>query len=168
MMLDHVEKLGIKTIFNTKVTGYFEEETGAGVTLANGETLTADLIVAADGLHSTSWKIVNREKVRAKPSGYSVYRTSFPADVALTDPIVSQRWKQDIDAGKQVFQFFLGPDCHANVLFSKETVCWTLVHRVSSIECLHSDTSLPTHISTASLIQPISSVLPSRLEADIT
>ncbi|TDZ18303.1 FAD-dependent monooxygenase fsr3 [Colletotrichum orbiculare MAFF 240422] len=129
MMLDQAESLGIKIHFNAKVTRFFEEKDLAGVELADGSSIRGDVVIAADGVHSSSYKIICEEKVVAQASGYSVYRTSFPAEIALANPVVRERWGPDVEAGKEVFHFFIGPDCHANVLFGKDTVCWTLVHK---------------------------------------
>ena len=48
------------------------------VTLCNGEQLEADLIVAADGIHSVLRDMVVGERVTPNPTGLSAYRMSFP------------------------------------------------------------------------------------------
>lgn len=130
MMINEAKRLGIPILFNAVVDDYFENQHEAGVKLRNGETLTADLVIAADGTHSKSGKLVHNNTVHATPSGFSVYRTCYPAEIALADPLVKARWGPGHNAGQEVFQFYLGPDSHANVLFGKGTCCWSLFHRV--------------------------------------
>ncbi|CAG9956960.1 unnamed protein product [Clonostachys rosea f. rosea IK726] len=132
MMINEAKRLGIPILFNAVVDDYFENQHEAGVKLRNGETLTADLVIAADGTHSKSGKLVHNNTVHATPSGFSVYRTCYPAEIALADPLVKARWGPGHNAGQEVFQFYLGPDSHANVLFGKGTCCWSLFHRDTS------------------------------------
>ncbi|KAH6962316.1 hypothetical protein BKA56DRAFT_679136 [Ilyonectria sp. MPI-CAGE-AT-0026] len=132
MMIAEVERLGIKILFNARVVDYFEDQSKAGVKLADGQTMTADVVVAADGVHSKSWKVVVGDKPQQTSSGYSAYRTCYPAEIALRDPLVKAWWGPYLESGKEVFQFFLGPDTHANILFGKDTVCWSLFHKDSS------------------------------------
>ncbi|TNY24092.1 hypothetical protein DMC30DRAFT_420671 [Rhodotorula diobovata] len=46
--------------------------------LATGETITADVIVAADGIHSVARAAVIGSDLSAKPSGHSAYRALIP------------------------------------------------------------------------------------------
>lgn len=131
MMITEVKRAGIDIQFNTKVVGYFETEDKGGVKLENGDIMTADIVIAADGVHSRSWTAICPNRSSAQPSGYSAYRTCFPAEVALADPLVKARWGPGIEAGKQTFQFYMARDCHALVLFGKGKVSWTVIHQVN-------------------------------------
>jgi len=51
------------------------------VTLVNGETLEADLIIGADGIHSALRTFVVGKEVNSKPTGSSAYRLMLPVDV---------------------------------------------------------------------------------------
>lgn len=51
------------------------------VTLANGETLRADLVIGADGIHSRLRFSVLGEEVKAVPTGFSAYRIMMPSEV---------------------------------------------------------------------------------------
>lgn len=50
------------------------------VTLGNGETITADMIIGADGIHSVVREAVVGEAVTAIPTGISAYRMLIPAE----------------------------------------------------------------------------------------
>lgn len=55
------------------------------VSLEDGETLSADVIIAADGIHSTIRKAVLGRDVKAIPTGFSAYRMMIPNDVLATE-----------------------------------------------------------------------------------
>ncbi|KAJ5536257.1 hypothetical protein N7513_009443 [Penicillium frequentans] len=51
------------------------------VTLENGEVLTADVIIGADGIHSVLRKSVIEDEPAAMPTGSSAYRLMIPSEV---------------------------------------------------------------------------------------
>lgn len=67
----HALARGIDVRLGQNVTDYFESEHEAGV-VCNGERLTADCVVAAEGVKSKGRKIVLGYEDRPKPSGYAV------------------------------------------------------------------------------------------------
>ncbi|ORY86668.1 hypothetical protein BCR35DRAFT_302383 [Leucosporidium creatinivorum] len=56
------------------------------VELSNGETLQADVIVAADGIHSVARSAVLGEELIAKQSGHSAYRALIPRELIGAHP----------------------------------------------------------------------------------
>ncbi|GAA5984663.1 hypothetical protein JCM10908_003448 [Rhodotorula pacifica] len=56
------------------------------VRLADGETIQADVIVAADGIHSVGRAAVLGQKLVAKRSGHSAYRALIPREKLLENP----------------------------------------------------------------------------------
>jgi flavin-dependent dehydrogenase len=94
-LLAQVKDLGIEVTFGAKVTDYFEDidKQKAGIVFESGETIEADIVIAADGIGTKSNKLVNGgQDDRAYSSGISIFRTSFPVDLALADPEVRDRW----------------------------------------------------------------------------
>lgn len=93
-LLSQVKGLGINVTFGIKVIDYFDhsEEQRAGVILENGEKIEADVVVAADGIGTKSNKLVNGGDDRAYSSGISIFRTSFPVELAMSDREVRERW----------------------------------------------------------------------------
>jgi salicylate hydroxylase len=74
----------VEVITNTAVVSY---EAHAGVvTLADGETLAADLVVAADGVHSCTHRYVLGYERPAVPSGTTVIRFMIPTETVREDP----------------------------------------------------------------------------------
>jgi len=59
---------------------------GVSVTLADGETVYADLIVASDGVKSRVQSVVTGKKNVPEPTGDAAYRATIPTDVMLRDP----------------------------------------------------------------------------------
>lgn len=94
-LLAQVKDLGVEVTFGAKVTDYFEDvdKQKAGIVLENGEKLEADVVIAADGIGTKSNKLVNGGfDDRAYSSGISIFRTSFPVELALSDSEVRDRW----------------------------------------------------------------------------
>jgi hypothetical protein len=61
-------------------------EGGPSVTLASGEVIYADVIIAADGVKSTLQKIVTGRNDNPMPTGDAAYRATIPTDLMLRDP----------------------------------------------------------------------------------
>lgn len=84
---------------NSRVTGYDQDESSVTANLSNGDSVTAELLVGADGLHSA---------VRAKLagdgapriSGHSTYRSVIPVE-AMPEHL---RWN--------AATLWMGPNCH--------------------------------------------------------
>lgn len=108
-LLAQARSIGIDVTFGTRVIDYFEdgEKQKAGVILANGDTLEAEVVIAADGVGTKSNKLVNGHDIRAYPSGFSIFRTAFPIDIALSDPEVRARWPL-LEGGKTYFEMWEG------------------------------------------------------------
>jgi 2-polyprenyl-6-methoxyphenol hydroxylase-like FAD-dependent oxidoreductase len=74
MLYDQSQRLGIKVTFGVSVVNYLENATeGTATAVVNdGRQLTADIVVAADGLGTKSHQIVLGQPVRAIRTGYSI------------------------------------------------------------------------------------------------
>lgn len=47
------------------------------------------------------------EQVDAKGSGYAIYRTAYPIELALADPQVAEHFKL-LENGRSVFELWMG------------------------------------------------------------
>ena len=94
MLSDQAERIGISPEYGKRVNDYYEETSAgkAGVILENGEKIEADVVIAADGIGSKSTRITMGQEIRARSTGYSIYRASFPVELALADPLVRERF----------------------------------------------------------------------------
>lgn len=88
-MRDHLQRLGVPVRHGMESESYFENDRRAGVILKDGSHHEADLVIAADGVHGRSWKLVLGNEVLAQPSGDAIFRVSYPADVGLKDPVIA-------------------------------------------------------------------------------
>ena len=142
---DYVVSLGITVIFSNHVVQYLEasDQKKAGVITAEGSRFEADLIVAADGVGSKSWKLIRSSQPEARSSGFAVYRTSFPTKVAHQDPVVAEKFPVLLDGNDDV-RMYLGPDTHAISLISQDITTWTLTHKVSKLSWLLAFIKNPT------------------------
>lgn len=59
---------------------------GPSVTLASGEVIHADLVIAADGVKSVIQKTVTGRDDTPTPTGDAAYRATIPTDLMLRDP----------------------------------------------------------------------------------
>lgn len=109
MLLDQLAVIGVQVEWDHRVIDYYEEiEAGkGGCILDSGEKLEADLVIAADGLGTRSHKLVVGRKIEARSSGYAIYRTAYPVELALADPQVAERFKM-LDNGHSVNEIWVG------------------------------------------------------------
>ncbi|KAI1809014.1 putative monooxygenase [Poronia punctata] len=122
----HALDIGVDVRLGSRVEDYFEDDEEAGVVLANGERLTADVVLAAEGVRSKGREIVLGYDDKPKASGYAVYRVWFDAEEISKDPDL--RFFTD-DGDKHVF--WLGPDVHfiaASVKNGKD-FSWVCTHK---------------------------------------
>ncbi|KZP01355.1 monooxygenase [Calocera viscosa TUFC12733] len=127
ILIEHAIEMGIDLRFGQQVTEYWETDDAAGV-VVNGERLTADVVVGADGVRSKA-----REKVlgyfdKPRPSGYAIYRAWFTAAGSgiEEDPLANYLVK-DGDA----FYGWIGKDVHFLCSSSKDgkEVSWVITHK---------------------------------------
>lgn len=107
--VSQIGRLGIEIQWGAKVNEYWEdiEQGVGGVVLEDGEKLSADIVVAADGLRTKSNTIVPGMPKELKSSGKAIYRAGFPVEHALADSTVQEMWKFDRE-GQPIWQFWLG------------------------------------------------------------
>lgn len=80
IVLQHALDRGIDVRFGQSVTDYFETEAEAGV-VSNGQRITGDVVLAAEGVKSPGRKIVLGYDDPPKASGYAVYRAWYDSKV---------------------------------------------------------------------------------------
>lgn len=121
----YTEKLGIEIKLSTLVTDYFETDEHAGIVLEDGSKLTADIVVAADGIGSKSWNLVSGYKEKAISSGFALFRTTYPVERALQNPIVAERYKE---LGERA-ELYIGPGAHMIAAKSEKEMVFMLTHK---------------------------------------
>lgn len=109
MLLKYVERTGIEIEWNKRVTEYFENPANSkgGVILSDGTAVESDLIIAADGVGTKSYTIVPGAEVPARSSGYAMYRTAYPVELALADPIVAAQFPEE-ENGHPIVDMWMG------------------------------------------------------------
>ncbi|KAK7222478.1 hypothetical protein V2G26_010481 [Clonostachys chloroleuca] len=125
MLHSYVEKLGIEIRFSTMVTEYIETDDDAGVVLEDGTTVTADIVVAADGIGSKSWKLVSGFKEVPISSGFAMFRATFPLELAMKSPLVAEEFEGSEPKGNLT----IGPGAHIIVAKTKEDMVFMLTHK---------------------------------------
>ena len=126
LLHEYVEQLGIDIKFGTQANSYFETDDYAGVGLEDGTELTADIVVAADGVGSKSWKLVTSFKEEPVSSGFAIFRARFPAKEALQNPALAKQFL----GTKERLNLIIGPGAHMVVGFTGEEFVFLLTHKV--------------------------------------
>ncbi|KAL2132756.1 hypothetical protein VTI74DRAFT_3411 [Chaetomium olivicolor] len=122
----HAVARGIDTRLWCSVEDYFETDyppqTGVVV---NGERVSADVVIAAEGVHSLRRKIVLGFVENPKSSSYAVYRAWFPADRIRDNPVL-----RHLVVNRDTHQGFIGPDTHflASSIKNGTEVNWVFTH----------------------------------------
>lgn len=80
---DHATASGAKIDFKTHVTAVKQDADGVTVTLSNGETDRADLLIAADGVYSKIREMVFGESYKPYYVGQGVWRYTIPRHEAF-------------------------------------------------------------------------------------
>ena len=75
--------------------------------LANGESMSADLIICADGIKSAVRDIINGDPIKPEDTGDVAYRILVPAGPLLEDPAMSEY------VTKPWAVHWMGPEAHA-------------------------------------------------------
>lgn len=126
LLFEYAKNLGIQVEFSATAVEYFENDEQGGVVLSDGRRLTADVVVAADGVGSRSWELVAGSRDPPISSGFVMYRVTFPVAPALENPVIAAEF-----AGYKDRAFlYAGPGAHIVICKSGEDICWLLTRRV--------------------------------------
>lgn len=123
VLYEHAKARGIDIRLGQNVTGYFEDDSTAGVEV-NGQRMTADIVLVAEGVRSPGRKLVLGSEDKPQPSGYAVYRAWFPSDELAKNPKTKHLVEGDSHAG------WIGQDVHflAAAIKDGKEISWVLPH----------------------------------------
>ncbi|SKG69553.1 2-polyprenyl-6-methoxyphenol hydroxylase-like oxidoreductase [Mycobacteroides abscessus subsp. bolletii] len=99
LLLRACRRAGVDLCTDRRVVGYRQTEGSVEVELADGSTATADVAIAADGLHSIARKLLVDDQPIS--SAYVAYRGTVPVDRNI---------RHDVDLSEIVV--YVGPRCH--------------------------------------------------------
>ena len=130
-ILKQVRRCNIPTEYSRRVLEYYEvpESFKGGVVLEDGSRYEADVVVAADGMHTASWKLVGGSQPPARPSGNSIYRTAFPVEHMLEDPILTEHVQLQSDGRCSPLQMWMGAGAQAVLWRTDKIFSWALTHK---------------------------------------
>ncbi|RGP78644.1 FAD nad p-binding domain-containing [Fusarium longipes] len=128
LLFEYAEQIGIPIEFSATALKFFETDDQGGVVLSDGRRLTADVVVAADGVGSKSWELVVGSDDPPVSSGFVLYRVTFPAAPALENPVIAA------ELGNVKDRTFLhaGPGAHIVTCKTADEICWLLTRREES------------------------------------
>ena len=131
VLFEYVEQLGIPIEFSATGSEFFEADDHGGVALSDGRRLTADVVVAADGVGSKSWALVTGNKESPISSGFVLYRVTFPVAPALKNPVIAA----ELEGFKDRAFLHAGPGAHIVTCKCGDDICWLLTRRVILLAC---------------------------------
>jgi 2-polyprenyl-6-methoxyphenol hydroxylase-like FAD-dependent oxidoreductase len=86
-LYERAKELGVDVRVNSKATKYDLE--APSVELSDGTLIFADLVVAADGVHSTARRLILGKDYDPKPSGFAAYRATVDTKKIRAHPELS-------------------------------------------------------------------------------
>ncbi|KAG7448145.1 maackiain detoxification [Guyanagaster necrorhizus] len=104
----YATSLGISIQHGISVEHYSETIDKGCAILADGTKLEADLVIAADGVGGKAWSIVSGKKEQPISSGYAIYRTTFPLEHAMNDPLLAKVYEGNGSHASA----YIGPNSH--------------------------------------------------------
>lgn len=127
IVYEHAKKRGIDIRLGQQVDNYFEDDNEVGVEVG-GQRITADIVLAAEGVKSQGRKIVLGFDDKPQPSGYAVYRAWFPSTELAKNPLTKHLVDGDTHNG------WIGQDVHflSAALKGGKEFSWVCTHKDDS------------------------------------
>uniref|UniRef100_A0A8H7KEU0 FAD-binding domain-containing protein n=1 Tax=Bionectria ochroleuca TaxID=29856 RepID=A0A8H7KEU0_BIOOC len=125
VMLAQIRQLGIPIVWSKKVVKYGEapKDGPAFAETEDGERYEADVVIAADGVHSASREIVKGNVPPVQRTGYFAAHTGFPrSDLPDLGPECQHLFPRDGEA--DINRVYIGKSSHHVVSTSKDYVAW--------------------------------------------
>ncbi|RAQ46314.1 monooxygenase [Aspergillus flavus] len=127
MFFAQAQRLGIPITFGVGVTKYLEDP-ARGLAIIHtdvGQEMSADIVVAADGLGTKSHSVVLGYPTRAVSTGYCVDRAAYPVSVLKDSPVLL---KAISELGRPQWRMYNGDRCHIVVCITKDRVAINSTH----------------------------------------
>jgi len=149
-LYDYAREIGVNFTFDARITEYFEEEGRAGI-VYNRERISADMVVAADSVHSRGRAYVTGTPEKAQKSGFAVYRSWFSLDRLKDHPLT----KDIADAEEDQYRVWIGENTHA-ILTTNKNLQAATVFCTHKVRVDQKPTRLPPwHISDENLTREV-------------
>lgn len=133
-MYEYALTLGVRFQFGARIKEFFEEEGCAGI-YVDGQKHVADVVIAADGVHSKAHTLTTGKPPIPISSGFAVYRAWFPLEELKGDPLLEEIFESKED----LMKVWIGPDTHGIVVTNttlKAVTCF-LTHKVTQRIRIH-------------------------------
>ncbi|KAI1608312.1 hypothetical protein EDD36DRAFT_469720 [Exophiala viscosa] len=126
ILANHLRDLGVTVHFGKRISDYFESEDEAGV-VVEGQRITADCVIACDGVHSKARTFVVGIDDKPYSTGYATYRAWFDAAQARENPKL--KWMFEGDSDKM--ETYIGQDMHCilGTCSGRRGIVWNITHK---------------------------------------
>ena len=125
ILFEYAQEVGVEIRLGQKVLEYFETDSEAGF-ICDGERITGDVVLAADGVRSTARTVVLGYEDKPKSSGYAIYRAWMPSDLLESSPLT-----RDLVSQGDTHVGYLGPDIHwlGAYVSARKSYSWVCTHQ---------------------------------------
>ncbi|KAK5555364.1 hypothetical protein LTR46_006389 [Exophiala xenobiotica] len=126
LFAEYCHKLGIPIFFGKRVVEVFETEDEAGIRLQDDTKVSADCVLACDGVHSKARGLITGWQDRPYPTGYAAYRAWYDSNLIRDNPKLQFLFDGDYDK----MEVYIGPNMHAiyGTCSQQRLVTWTVTH----------------------------------------
>lgn len=126
MQLNQLQRLGVRIRFGEKVVSVREAIDRVVVKMANGEELSGDVCIGANGIGSKIEGFNTGADVAVQDSGYAVARVAYPRDVIKQGSPAASLLK-NVEKQPQ-FRTYVSDDVHVILFLTKDYVAWCFTH----------------------------------------
>ncbi|KAK6369501.1 hypothetical protein LTS17_009407 [Exophiala oligosperma] len=127
LFTEYCQKLRIPIFFGKRVLEVFENEHEAGVVLDEGARVTADCVLACDGVHSRARGFITSVRDKPYPTGYAAYRAWYDSSIIRDNP----KFQYLFEGKHDKMEVFIGPNMHAiyGTCSQQKIITWTITHK---------------------------------------
>lgn len=130
LMYEHALSIGVEFNFGQRITEFFENSNEAGI-VVGGSRVTADCVIAADGVHSSARTFVTGLVDSPRASGFAIFRSFFPMDSLLQD----DKLKHLIPDQGDSLNIWIGENAHG-ILQTNKQLGGATVFLTHKVRCL--------------------------------
>jgi hypothetical protein len=130
LIYEYALSIGVEFRFGQRISEYWETDDEAGI-VVNGARVSADCVIAADGVHSNARKFVTGLVDTPEASGFAIFRSYFPIDSLLKDDKIKYLIPDEGDS----LNIWIGENAHGILQTNKQLggVTVFLTHKVRSL-----------------------------------
>lgn len=130
ILYEYARELKIDIRLGNCVTRYWEDGNMAGAVVNDSETLAADCVICADGVHSAARRWVTGLEDAQQSSGWAAFRAHLTTEEIAKDPNASWVLQGTQEKDQLYVWFGDGINLAITTLRKGKELAWVLIHKV--------------------------------------